>query len=64
MKLLWVLWVIPVFAGILFARNRRENRLRSQEMNELEDRLQVLRRLNAEGETSQEEFGQKKKDLE
>ena len=60
MRLLWVFLVIPVVAGFLFARNRRETRLRNQEMNELEGRLQVLRRLNGEGEAGQEEFSQEK----
>ncbi len=62
MSLLWVLLVIPVVAGIVFARYRRENHLRNQEMSEYESRLQVLKRLNAEGEAGQEEFGQEKKD--
>jgi len=51
-----------VVAGILIARNRRENRLRNQEMSKLDGRLQFLKRLNAEGEASQEEFSQEKKD--
>ena len=60
MRLLWVLLVIPVVAGILFSRYRRENRLRNPEMSESEGRLQVLRRLNGEGEAGQEEFSQEK----
>jgi hypothetical protein len=62
MRLLWMLSVIPVVAGILFARYRRENRLRCQEISEMEDRLQVLKRLNGEREAGQEEFSQEKKD--
>jgi hypothetical protein len=62
MNLLWGLLVIPVVGGIVFARSRRENRLRNQEMSELEGRLQVLKRLNGEREAGQEEFSQEKKD--
>ncbi len=62
MNLLWVLLVIPVVGGIWFARNQKENRQRNREMSELEDRLQVLRRLNGEREAGQEEFSQEKKD--
>ena len=62
MGLLWMLLAIPVVAGIFLARNRRENRRKSQEIDGLEGRLQVLKRLNAGGEAAPEEFNQEKKD--